>query len=303
MIRVGLALVLGVALTAGAYKAAESFDASVQQRVYEEQVERVGQLAVERLRALETPIETLGLYAERRDVNVNQYLPEMKARQSKSTQYQALAWLPVVKDRPLFEAEVNRYYPGFGVVEQNPQNSLQPAGPAAAWVPFLLLQPDHGNDVLRGMDIGNQPRLAETMQETYQRMAPALSPLHTFPGLDAPAMLMLRYVPVPEGFAGGLITPDAIVAHVLAGRPAGLVASLKDDLTATELLTESGFVAEGARRYSASVGGRTLTIDISAGPEYVAMDSGLSRSVLFAGAGVTVLMVGLGLLGGKEADA
>jgi hypothetical protein len=303
MIRVGLALVLGVALTAGAYVAAQNFDASVQQRVLEEEMQGMGRLAEERLRGLDVPIDSLGLFAERQEVNVNQWVPELKSRQSKAEQFRALMWLPVVKNRPQFEEEVQRYYRDFQVTEQTPEGTVQPAGIAAAWVPMLLIQPDHGNDVLRGLDIGNQPALAEAMQESYRRFAPALSPVFPFANLDEPAMLMLRYVPIPEGFAAGLITPTAMVEHVLKGRPAGIAARLKDEQSQVIVLTEPGFVEQGAYRYSAVVGGRTMTLDLSPTEAHQVAKTGLSTSVLLGGAGVTVLMVGLCLMGGKDAAA
>jgi hypothetical protein len=93
------------------------------------------------------------------------------------------------------------------------------------------------------------------------------------------------------------------VEHVLKGRPAGIAARLKDEQSQVIVLTEPGFVEQGAYRYSAVVGGRTMTLDLSPTEAHQVAKTGLSTSVLLGGAGVTVLMVGLCLMGGKDAAA
>jgi hypothetical protein len=303
MLRAVLALVLGLGVTAGAYFGAQSLEEGIQLRIFEEQVQRTGLVAMERMAAVTHPIETFGLYAERREINFGTFVPELKSRADSSETLRAMAWLPVVKDRPLFEEQVGRYYQGYEIREQTPEGDVKTAGPASAWVPVLLIEPGHTNDVLRGLDIGNQAVLAQTMQQTYMRHAPVVSPLFQFTGIDEPLMVALFYVPEPEGFAAALIEPDTLVDQVLLGRPEGLVARLVEEQTRSVLVEEPGFVEEDAERFAVSMGGRTFSLDLARGPAYQPTQLNLALAAGFAGAGVTVLMLALALVGGGKKES
>ena len=304
MLRAVLALALGLGVTAGAYVGAQRFQEAIQQRIFEEQVQRVGQVAVLRMQHVIDPVETFGLFAEQRQVNVSTFVPELKGRAERAEGLRAMAWLPVVKDRPLFEQQIKRYYQGFEIREQTPEGDVQTAGPATAWVPFLLIEPSYTNEVLRGLDIGNQSALSETMQQTYIRHAPVVSPPFVFTGIDKPLMVALYYVPEPEGFAAGLIDPNELLQTLMEGRPEGIQARLVEEQSRSVLVTEPGFVEEGSERFAVSMGGRTFSLDLAKGPDYQPTQLNLAAAAVLGGAGVTVLMLALVLVGGgKEPEA
>jgi hypothetical protein len=303
MLRAVLALVLGLGVTAGAYVAGQRIEEDVEARLFDEQVQRVGQVATARMAGVLDPVESFGLFAELREVNAATFVPELKGRHDVAPALRAMAWLPVVKERELFEKQVQRYFQGFEIREQTAEGVVQTAGPATAWVPFLLIEPEHGNDLLRGLDIGNLGPLAQTMQQTYMRHAPVASPLFEFTGIDEPVILVLFYVPQPEGFAGALVEPGKLVEVVTQGRPAGMVVRLTDDTTGTVLLEEAGFAEEGSSRFATSLGGRTFSMDVAAGPDFEPTQLQLALPAGLAGGGVGVLMLALVLLGGKREDA
>jgi len=300
MLRAVIALVLGLAVTAGAYMGAQALQEDVEARIFEEQVDRVGKVAISRLAHVVDPVETFGLFAARREVNAATFQPELQARSDTADALRAMLWLPVVKERELFEKQVQRYFQGFEIREQTPEGVVQTAGPATAWVPILLVQPEHGNDVVRGLDIGNLGPLAQTMQQTYMKSRPVASVPFEFTGIDEPLILVLYYVPDPEGFAGALIQPDLLVDHALDGRPTGLVARLTDQTSGQVVLEETGFVEEGSKRFPLAMGSRTYALDVAAAADYQPTQVQLALPAGLAGGGVTVLMLALSLLGGGK---
>ncbi len=300
MLRAVIALVLGLAVTAGATMGAQVLQEDVEARIFDEQVERVGLVAVSRMAHVVDPVETFGLFAARREVNAATFQPELKARSDTADALRAMLWLPVVKERELFEKQVQRYFQGFEIREQTPEGVVQTAGPATAWVPILLVQPEHGNDVLRGLDIGNLGPLAQTMQQTYMKAAPVTSVPFEFTGVEEPLILVLYYVPEPEGFAGALIQPDVLLNTALEGRPAGLVARLVDQTSGQVVTEEPGFVEEHSKRFALAMGRRTYSLDVAAGPDYQPTQVQLALPAGLAGAGVTVLMLALALVGGGK---
>jgi len=303
MLRAVLALMLGLGVTAGAYVAGQRLEEGVEARLFEEQVGRVGQVAMARMAPTLDPVEKFGLFSERREVNAATFVPELKARQDNAPALRAMAWLPVVKDRELFEKQVQRYYQGFEIREQTPEGVVQTAGPATAWVPVLLIEPAEGNDILRGLDIGNLGPLAQTMQQTYVRHAPVASPLFEFTGVDEPMIVVLFYVPEPEGFAGALVDPRELLEHITDGRPQGIVGRITDDTTGTVLITETGFSEEGSIRFASTLGGRTFSLDLSPSPDYQPTQVQAALPAAVGGVGVTLLMMALVLVGGRREES
>ena len=158
--------------------------------------------------------------------------------------------------------------------------------------------PEDGHDILRGLDIGNLSSLAQTMQKTYQRREPVLSPVFTFTGIEDPLMTALYYVDDPEGFAAALLDPQQVVEVLLDGRPSGLVARLTDGQSGASLLEEAGFDASASERFTLNVGSRTLILDVSSSPDYAPTQMQLAVPAGLAGGGITLLMLALSLVGG-----
>ena len=297
MIRVVLALVLGAVATGGAWFALESMEGSVRQELFVEQSTRVSQVATMRIANVQQQVELLGIYAEERLVTGEAFTPYLTAMHSRYPLFRALAWLPVVNDREAFEGQLGALQPGFQITEVDAAGELQRAGDASAWVPFLLVQPKYRNEGLMGMDLGNQPVLAQTMQRSHLLVGVAMAPAQTFPGAPEPAMLLLRYVQRPEGFMGALLEPKSLFDHLAEGRPPGLRLRLENQTTSSVLWEDEGFDATRSRATMLSLGGHTMVWSVSPGADYAPIVLLGRQGILAAGGGFTLLLVAFVLLG------
>jgi hypothetical protein len=300
--RLALALIVGVGLTAGGYTAAQRYEASVQAALTAEQMGRVHDRAVARSRDLEQVLRETAMYYGERDVNLMSFEPRLMAISDHHPTFRVVTWLPVVQraDAPRFLAEIRRAIPDFAFREVNQQTGeIQGAGEALAYVPFLLLQPEHGNEMLRGVDLGNQKPLAEAMQRSYKiDGVSASAPTDGLPQGDT-SLVLLHYVQRPEGFVGGVVEVDDLLDHWLADAPEGLVARLSDEQRGSvPLVEQEGFVAEQAQRFEVVLGGQRLGLWLSTTPDHQPLRKVLATAVLFAGVGVTLVLLALSLLGG-----
>lgn len=299
MIRVLVALVLGAVVTFGATRALDAAEQQVRAALFAERTERVLEGAELRADILHRLVEAMGLYAERRPVTGEALTPYLSALRASHDGFRATAWLPVVTDRPTFEAQVNAISPGFEITEVTPEGEVVRAGNARAWVPFLLVQPPIGNQMLRGLDIGNQQALAETMQRAHLRGV-AMAPAQRFPGSEDPSFLLLRYVPDPESFMAVLLSSQALFDHLLDDRPDGLTARLTDQTVHEVVLEEAGFDASRAQLRQINLAGRNLVLEVAPAPGYAPITLPGRQGILAAGAGLTLMLVALVLLGAPQ---
>lgn len=307
ILRIALALVLGAGLTFGGVTAAQRYEDGIVERVRSEQVGRIHDRAVARSRDLEQILRETAMYFGERDVSLLAFEPRLMAVSDLNPVFRVVSWLPVVQraDAETFLAEIRRPIPDFALREIDPDTgAIRGAGDALAWIPFLLLQPEHGNDMLRGVDLGNHKALAETMQRTYQIDGVAASaPVTVFPPDGEPSFLLLHYVQKPEGFVGAILPAAPFLEHVMEGAPKGLVGRLVDVGRGTEpLVAQEGFVPETTSvAGQVVVGGRRLSLEVATTDAYAPVQRLLAPAVGFAGGGVTFLMLALTLLSGAPA--
>jgi len=297
MIRVALALVVGGLCTAGAWFALDAVERGAQQEMFDEHVARVEAVARLRATAIEDAVESLALFAELRPVEGASYTPKLAAHAKENKAFRAMAWMPYITDRPAFEAQMSALAPGFQITERTPEGTLQTAGDAQGWVPFLLVQPKVNNEGLMGMDIGNQGVLAQAMDRSAKQNGVAAAAPQTYPGSDEPAVLLLRYVPEPHGFIGALLPPQALFEALLEDRPLGLVGRFTDQPTGVVYADEEGYDPARERTFMISMGGRAFVVGVSPSPTYAPITIEGRQGTLVGGAGLTLLLVAFVLLG------
>jgi len=307
VVRIVLALVVGLGLMVGGYQGARALEASVVVQVRQMQVDRIQERARFRVGDLEQAIREAALFLTEREVNLMRFEPRLRVTHDDHPTFRAVAWLPLVQsaDADEFLAQIRRKLPDFAIREMNPETGeVGPAGKALAYVPFLLVRPEHGNDGLTGIDLGNQPNLAEAMQLSYKIdnvSAAAASPL---PPEEEPAILMLHYVRNPEGFVGGVVQVSTLLDHLMADAPEGLVGRLVDNTAGDrELAVQEGFT-EGDQTVSGSVvvGGRRMVLDVAVTDAYRPLGLQLAPAVGFAGAGVTLVLLAMAILAAPKRE-
>lgn len=305
ILRIALALTVGIGLTLGGATAASQYEAQLAASFQQEQVGRVQDRAVARARDMEQALRETAMYLSERDVNLMSFEPRLMAVSDQNPTFRVVSWLPVVQkggaDR--FLAEIRRSIPDFAFREVDPETGeIRGAGEALAYVPFLLLQPEHGNGMLRGVDLGNQKLLAEAMQRSYQiDGVSASAPTNAFPPDQEPSLLLLHYVQRPEGFVGGVVQADTLLDHLMEGAPTGLVGQLSDEgRGSVELAAQPGHPGSGDKS-SVVLGGQRLSLTVAATPEYRPLGTVLVPAVLFGGVGITLVLLAMSLLGGGTA--
>ena len=304
ILRIALALVLGAGLTFGGTTAARHYEDGVVERVREEQVGRVHDRAVARSHDLEQVLRETAMFFAERDVSLLAFEPRLMAVSDLNPVFRVVSWLPVVKrdGAEQFLAEIRRPIPDFAFREIDPATrEVRGAGDALAWVPFLLLHPEHGNDMLRGVDLGNHKALAETMQHTYQIDGVAASaPVDVFPPDGEPSLLLLHYVERPEGFVGAILPAGAWLDLMMTDAPKGLAGRLVDVGAGNQpLVAQDGFDPAAAQvAGQVVIGGRRLALEVASTEVYAPLQRTLVPAVGFAGAGVTFVMLALTFLAG-----
>jgi len=301
IVRIGLALFVGIGLTLGGYQGARALEASVEGQVQQLQAAQVHERAAFRVGDLEQAVREGAAYLTDREVNLMKFKPRLRMTYDHHQVFRAVAWLPVVQqaDTDGFLAQVRRAMPDFTFRELDvATGEVRPAGKALAYVPFLMVEPEHGNEAIVGLDLGNQSNLADAMQLSYKIKDVGAASASVLPPDDGASLLMLHYVHDPEGFVAGLVRVDDLLAHVMDGAPAGLVGRLVDHTAGSETLaTQEGFV-DGASVMSGSfaLGGRRMVLELTATDAYEPLGLQLAEAAGFGGAGVTLVLLAMALL-------
>jgi len=308
IVRLGLALVVGLGLTVGGYQGARGLEASAQEQVMQLQARHVHEVGAFRVGDLEQALRETAVFVMEREVNLMNFEPRLRVAYDKNPAFRAVAWLPVVKNPEAdeFLAQVRRTIPDFAFREMDPETGeIGPAGTALAYVPFLLMWPEHGNTELMGVDLGNQPHLAEAMQQTYRIDHVAAASASVLPPDDGRSFLMLHYVRSPEGFIGGILRVEDLLAHVMEGAPEGFAGRILDHTGGSEVLaTQPGFVESDAVVGGSFVlGGRRMMFELAPTAAYDPLGLQLAEAVGFGGAGVTFVLLALALLGAPAKES
>ncbi len=142
----------------------------------------------------------------------------------------ALQWLPQVRlaERPAFEAQLARWWPGARLSELDAAGGLAPAGRRPLYFPILFVEPLPAYAAVVGLDAAALGDVRTTLEAARDAAAPAVSGPVGAPLADPgpPVVWVSRAVyrrDALEGYAAGLLRIGALLDAALRGhRPTGL---------------------------------------------------------------------------------